>query len=109
MKNLRILSMLLIATIAGLAAMLFASRWLIQQGNSGTTKVAVAAVDVNLGQRLSPEFIRLVDWPAASLPPGAISTSTRSTAGSPGPACRPANRCWNPSSRRSAPRAGCRR
>nr|CUV14275.1 putative pilus assembly (CpaB), transmembrane protein [Ralstonia solanacearum] len=73
MKNLRILSMLLIATIAGLAAMLFASRWLVQQGSSGTTKVAVAAVDVNLGQRLSPEFVRLVDWPAASLPPGAIS------------------------------------
>ena len=69
MKNLRILSMLLIATIAGLAAMLFASRWLIQQGNSGTTKVAVAAVDVNLGQRLSPEFIRLVDWPLPALHP----------------------------------------
>jgi len=73
MKNLRILSMLLIATIAGLAAVVFASRWLTQQSSSGITKVAVAAADIDLGQRLSPDFVKVVDWPTASLPPGAIS------------------------------------
>ncbi|CAJ0685442.1 Flp pilus assembly protein CpaB [Ralstonia mannitolilytica] len=73
MKNLRILSMLLIAAVAGLAAVMFASRWLMQQSTSGITKVAVASADVELGQRLSPEYVKLVDWPAASLPPGAIN------------------------------------
>lgn len=73
MKNLRILSMLLIATIAGLAAVVFASRWLTQQSSSGITKVVVAAADIDLGQRLSPDFIKTVDWPTASLPPGSIS------------------------------------
>ncbi len=70
MKNLRILSMLLIATIAGLSAVVLASRWLMQQGSSGITKVAVANADIDLGQQLTPEAIKLVDWPSASLPPG---------------------------------------
>lgn len=73
MKNLRTLFMLLIATAAGLAAVLFASQWLLRQSASGVTKVAVAASDINLGQSLSPEFVKLVDWPTASLPPGIIS------------------------------------
>ncbi|MCP3023406.1 Flp pilus assembly protein CpaB [Cupriavidus basilensis] len=72
MKNLRILFMLLIATVAALSAVVFASRWLMQQSANGVTKVAVAANDINLGQRLSPEFVKLVDWPTASLPPGVI-------------------------------------
>ena len=73
MKNLRIFSMLPIAAIAGLAAVMFASRWLMQQSSSGITKVAVASADVELGQRLSPEMVKLVDWPAASLPPGVMT------------------------------------
>lgn len=72
MKNLRILFMLLIATVAGLSAVMLASRWLLQQGGNSITKVAVATTDINLGERLSPEFVKLVDWPASSLPPGAI-------------------------------------
>ncbi|WP_059038845.1 Flp pilus assembly protein CpaB, partial [Ralstonia sp. NT80] len=75
MKNLRILSMLFIATIAALAAVVFASRWLTQQSSNGITKVAVATADIDLGQRLSPDFVKLVDWPTSSLPPGAISDS----------------------------------
>lgn len=73
MKNLRILFMLLIATIAGLSAVALASRWLMQQGSSGITKVAVANADIDLGQQLTPEAIKLVDWPSASLPPGIAS------------------------------------
>lgn len=65
--------MLLIATIAGLAAVIFASRWLTQQSSNGITKVAVAAADIDLGQRLSPDFVKVVDWPTSSLPPGAVT------------------------------------
>lgn len=70
MKNLRILFMLLIATVAGLCAVVLASRWLMQQSSSGLTKVAVATADIELGQQLTPEAIKLVDWPTTSLPPG---------------------------------------
>ncbi|MNK93181.1 SAF domain protein [compost metagenome] len=72
MKNLRILFMLLIATVAGLSAVMLASRWLLQQGSNGITKVAVAAADISLGQQITPEAVKLVDWPAASLPPGVV-------------------------------------
>ncbi|MEN7530911.1 MULTISPECIES: Flp pilus assembly protein CpaB [unclassified Cupriavidus] len=73
MKNLRILFMLLIATVAGLTAVVLASRWLMQQGASGITKVAVANADIDLGQQITAESIRLVDWPSASLPPGVVN------------------------------------
>lgn len=76
MKNLRILFMLLIATIAGLSAVMLASRWLLQQGSNGITKVAVAAADISLGQQITPEAVKLVDWPAASLPPGVVQDAT---------------------------------
>jgi pilus assembly protein CpaB len=76
MKNLRILFMLLIATIAGLSAVMLASRWLLQQGSNGITKVAVAAADISLGQQITPEAVKLVDWPAASLPLGVVQDAT---------------------------------
>jgi len=72
MKNMRALAMLTVATIAALAAVLFASRW-VQTQAAPSTKVVVAATDINLGQRLTPEFVKLVDWPAGSIPTGAFT------------------------------------
>jgi pilus assembly protein CpaB len=72
MKNMRALAMLTVATIAALAAVLFASRWMLTQ-TTPSTKVAVATTDINLGQRLTPEFVKLVDWPAGSIPAGTFS------------------------------------
>ena len=74
MKNSRALLMLAVAIIAGLAAVVLASRWLLQQSTAGVSKVAVAATDINLGQRLGPELVKLVDWPASSMPPGAFTS-----------------------------------
>lgn len=73
MRNVRTLVMLLVAALAGLAAVVMASRWMVQQSAGSTTKVAVATADINLGQSLAPEFVKLVDWPRESLPPGAMS------------------------------------
>ncbi|MPW17847.1 Flp pilus assembly protein CpaB [Paraburkholderia sp. CNPSo 3157] len=70
MKNVRALVMLVIAAVAGLGAVAMASRWLMDKSSGMTAKVAVAAVDINLGQRLNPEFIKMVDWPSGSVPPG---------------------------------------
>lgn len=64
--------MLLIAAAAGLTAVVFASRWMMAQNTSVTTKVVVANSDINLGQRVSPEVLKTIDWPTASVPPGAF-------------------------------------
>ncbi|MFM0074743.1 Flp pilus assembly protein CpaB [Paraburkholderia sediminicola] len=73
MKNARAVTMLLIATLAGLTAVVFASRWMISQTSNATTKVVVAATDINLGQRIGPDFLKLTDWPSNSVPPGAYT------------------------------------
>lgn len=71
MKSTRGLFMLLIALVAGGAAVAFASRWMQAQAKDGST-IAVAAVDVQLGSKLVPEMLRMVEWPTGSIPPGAF-------------------------------------
>ncbi|WP_296657826.1 Flp pilus assembly protein CpaB [Paraburkholderia sp.] len=73
MKNVRAIVMLLVAAIAGLGAVAMASRWLFDRSSGMTAKVAVADIDINLGQRLSPEFIKMVDWPSGSVPAGTFN------------------------------------
>ena len=68
--------MLLIAIVAGLAAVVVAARWMQQQGGE-RGQIAVAAVDVGLGSRLSPDMIRMVEWPQASTPPGAFTEAAK--------------------------------
>lgn len=72
MKNTRAIIVLAIAVISGLAAVMLASRWLQNQSNSGVARVAVAATEISLGQRISPELVKLVDWPSGSIPPGSV-------------------------------------
>ena len=73
MKNSRALTMLAMAMIAGLAAVIFASRWLIHTSSSALTSVAVARDDLNLGQPLNVNMIRIVNWPTGSVPPGSFT------------------------------------
>lgn len=72
MKNTRTLLVLGIAILSGLVAVLLASRWLTQQSSNGVAHVAVASTEISLGQRLTPEMFKLVDWPASSTPTGAF-------------------------------------
>jgi pilus assembly protein CpaB len=71
MKNKRALTMMAIAILFGLAAVGLASRWLLRQPAAGGDKIVVAASDVNLGQRLTPDMLKLAEWPVDSLPKGA--------------------------------------
>jgi pilus assembly protein CpaB len=64
--------MVVIAVVLALGAVVLASRWVSQQATMASSKVAVAALDLDLGTRLTPELIKMVDWPTASLPEGAI-------------------------------------
>jgi len=64
--------MLLVAIVAGGAAVMFASRWMQAQAKS-TGQIVFAAVDVEIGGKLTPEMLRMVDWPIGNIPPGAFS------------------------------------
>jgi pilus assembly protein CpaB len=72
MKNRRALTMMAVAVLMGLGAVLLASRWLLHQTPGTGNKIVLAAADVNLGQRLGPEMLKLVEWPSESLPHGAL-------------------------------------
>jgi len=72
----RALLMLLIAVVAGLAAVLVAARWMQQQGVE-RTRIAVATIDVELGSRLTPDTVRMVEWPTSSIPPGAFKDNNK--------------------------------
>jgi pilus assembly protein CpaB len=65
--------MISVSCVAAIAAVVLASRWMNEQANMSTRKIAVAANDINLGTRLAPDMIRLADWPADSVPAGAFT------------------------------------
>ena len=65
--------MLVRAVIIGLGATIVAAGWISQQGQVASAKVVVAAGDIQLGSRLSPQMLKTVDWPSGSVPPGAIA------------------------------------
>jgi pilus assembly protein CpaB len=73
MKNKRALTVMAVAIVFGLAAVVFASRWLLTQPGGGSGRIAVATADISLGQRLTPEMFKLAEWPADSVPKGAFT------------------------------------
>jgi pilus assembly protein CpaB len=77
MKNRRALLMMALAVVFGLAAVVLASRWLLRQTPGTSNKIVVAAADVSLGQRLAPEMLKSLDWPADSLPRGALTDASK--------------------------------
>lgn len=77
MKNRRALLMMALAIAFGLAAVALASRWLLRQTPGGGNKIMVAAMDISLGQRLTPEMLKQIDWPADSLPRGALRDGSK--------------------------------
>ncbi|HEU4844799.1 MAG TPA: Flp pilus assembly protein CpaB [Burkholderiaceae bacterium] len=73
MRNTRAIIMMLVAIVLAFGAVLVAAQWINKQSSSNTQKVAVALVDIPLGSRINAEMVRLVDWPAAAMPPGAFN------------------------------------
>jgi pilus assembly protein CpaB len=60
------------AILAGLVAVILASQWLTRQAQLGMRKVVVLGADVQLGSRLGPQVLQVVDWPSSSVPAGAF-------------------------------------
>jgi len=75
MRNIRGLVMIVASIIAGLTAMLLATRWLVDQTTVATNKVAVAAIDLEVGQRITAQQVKLIDWPAGSVPAGVFNSA----------------------------------
>ena len=70
---------LAVALILGVFAVYLANAYLgrsdqaIKQAQQGMTKVAVAAIPMDYGTELSPDKVKFVDYPTASLPAGVFS------------------------------------
>src|SRR5688572_15493312 len=79
MKNKRAIWMMTVAVLMGLGAVLLASNWLLSQPARRSTQIVLAAADVSLGQRLTPDMVKLADWPAGSGPQGSFSETGKLT------------------------------
>ena len=73
MRNPKAVVMLVLSVVIGLGATLVAAGWISQKGQVASTKVVVAAADIQLGSRLNSQMLKTVDWPAGSIPTGAIT------------------------------------
>jgi pilus assembly protein CpaB len=70
---------LAVAVVLGLVAVFLANAYLSRgdqqiEAQTATSKIAVAAVPLDYGIDLSPDKVKFVDYPSASVPPGSFST-----------------------------------
>lgn len=72
MKNLKAILLIIMALAMGLAAAAYATGW-VSSHTGSANKVVVAAVDVELGTRLTPQMLTTTEWPSGSVPPGAFT------------------------------------
>ena len=68
MKNQRALIVMGIAVVLALAAVALAGNWLLNHSSNKTDQIVVAGTDINLGQRLTPEMLKLAEWAPANVP-----------------------------------------
>lgn len=52
-----------VSVIIAIIAVVLATRWISRQSDLRTSKVIVAAVDINMGTKLTPQMITVADWP----------------------------------------------
>lgn len=73
MRNLKALVLLALALVFALAAALYAGHWMSQQKAMASGRVVVAAVDIQLGTRITPQMLDTIEWPSGARPPGAFA------------------------------------
>ena len=88
--------MLIAAVALGLVAVLFARTFLGGSADTAnpaaavrTVPTVVASADINFGQKVTPEMIKVVDWPAGNLPQGSFQRIEDLTMGVGRTAMRP--------------------
>jgi pilus assembly protein CpaB len=72
MKNMKAIALLILALVTGLAAAVYAASWVSQRANIASTSVVVAAVDIELGSKISPLMLTTSSWPSESVPQDAF-------------------------------------
>ena len=72
MKNLKAFGLLFLALVIGLTAAVYAANMASLQ-TLASNKIVVAAVDIELGGKITPQMLTTVDWPSGSVPAGAFS------------------------------------
>jgi pilus assembly protein CpaB len=72
MKNTRAILMIVVSVGIGIGAVVLASRWISQQTTVASDKVVVAAQDIDLGSPLTPQMLKIAEWPKGSVPEGAV-------------------------------------
>ncbi len=72
MRGTRAVVMLVLALVAGIAAVVLAARWLTEQSGAVTEQVVVASRDIDLGSPLNANMVEVVPWPAGAVPKGAF-------------------------------------
>ncbi len=77
MKNTRAMVMIGISFVAALAAVWIAARWVTQETALRTSKVVVAATDIEMGSKLTAPMVRIAEFPAGSVPAGALGEETK--------------------------------
>ena len=73
MKNPRAVIMIVISVSIGLGAVILASNWMSNQAIVASSKVVVAASDIDIGSPLTTQMLTLSDWPKGSMPKGAYT------------------------------------
>jgi len=71
MKNLKAFGLLFLALVIGLTAAVYAANMAARQ-TLASNKIVVAAVDIELGGKITPQMLTTVDWPSGSVPAGAF-------------------------------------
>jgi pilus assembly protein CpaB len=77
MKNMKAIILLVLAIVTGLAAAVYAASWVSQRGNIASTKVVVAAIDIELGSKISPQMLTTSEWPSESVPSDAFKDAAQ--------------------------------
>ena len=73
MKNAKAVWMLVVSVVLGVLVTAMAVVWVGQKGSVAANKVAVAAMDIELGSKINPQMLKSVDWPTGSIPEGAFN------------------------------------
>jgi len=71
MRNSRAFLIIGVALVLALGAVVLAAKWMGEQGAAGA-HVVVATADISQGSRLAVTGLKLTEWPAGAVPPGAI-------------------------------------
>lgn len=72
MRNMKAVGLFALAIVAGLGAAIYAAGWVSQRAGVASSKIVVAAVDIELGSKIGPQMLTTVEWPAGSVPDGAF-------------------------------------